>query len=183
MTKTMTVLFLLPLLASCAALDIDEARLGGSLLDITATDEGTIGTQAVKSEADGDARGVQVELTNRIDSDTSAGLLFGYSTGSIQQVDIEQFDVAAVGRQYLVSDRNTLRPFIEGRAGYTRFEARDEFLGSGEADAFKVGAGIGLEMQLDAGLSVFVQGNYDAAFAQQFDTQGPSLVIGGAIRF
>ena len=178
---TKTALILLPLLASCSALDIDEARIGASSFLITATDEGTVGGQAVRSTADGTGEGATLELTNHVSKDTSAGLLFGYSTGSIVSVDIEQIDVAAVGRHYLIGD--TLRPYLEGRAGWMRFGASDEFMESDGLDAFKVGASLGLELHATSSVVIFLQGNYDAAFAPDFTTQGASVTIGGALRF
>jgi len=175
--KTIATVGILALLTSCTALDIDEARLGASLFDITATDEGTIGSQAVKSTADGDGAGGFIELTNVVDRDTSVGLRAGYSLAEIEAVDFEQFEGLAVARQYL-TDPSAVRLYVEGRAGYARIEVRDDFLGSGGADAFKVGGGLGVELG-----SVFVQVDYDGLFGNDFDAKGPSLSIGGVIRF
>jgi hypothetical protein len=175
---TVVLLFL----AGCAGLDIDGIRLAMIGQEFKAKATGYVGDEKFTERADGSTEGIGVELVNVTKDDTlEIGLQLGYGRGEIQDVDIQTFDVGGAARRFFGEGR--LRPYFEGRAGYRRMELQDEDFGRGSSDMFTLGAGFGLQWRATESFSLFGQINYDGAIGDDFDTHGPSLVIGGGWTF
>lgn len=183
--KTFSLLALSALLASCSTFDIDAVRLSGGpqRLRANAQAEGPLGR--VTDTRTEPAAGGRVELVNKLDDQTEAGLLLGSSLGSLGDVDFASYDVGASVRHFLGS--GSLRPFGELAAGYRRFEVEDDLLGDGSLDMLFGSAAIGLELRLSRGVSFFVSGGYEAAFGSDsgldFDTGAIIGHAGFAISF
>jgi len=181
--KTIALL-VLPLLASCAALDIDAVRLGANVSDIRATAHTeTSSGQRTTSRADADREGVKLELVNVIDRDTEVGLLFGFGQGDIGEVSYETYNIGATMRQF--AGTGSIRPYLEGRIGYGYGELTDPVqLGETSTDLLNLGAGLGIEFAASERFAVFVQGDIDYGFTNDdFSTQGPGITVGGVVRF
>jgi hypothetical protein len=181
--KTVSTIVGLALLASCTSLNIDGARLSVGASDIRARAEVEDAQGTRTDEVDVDSTNLNLELTNVLDSDSEVGLLFGYGQGDLGEVEGTTYDVGAVARQFLL-DGNSIRPYVEGRIGYRRAELYDPVLfGRGSSDMLNLGAGVGVQFQATDRFAFFVQGNYDYAIGDRFSTQGPGLMVGGAITF
>lgn len=171
--KSFLTILLLPFVG-CTALDIDRTRIGAGAFNIDATARGESGGERIESTGSGSGSHAIVELTNDIDEDTSVGFYGKFAQAAIEDVDNDQFGAGAAIRRYLTG--GPVRPYIEGRAGYNRFQVRDDILGDGNADALELGAGVGVELG-----SFFVQADFGALFADQFEADGLGFTVGGVI--
>lgn len=179
--KTASTILSVLFLASCSALDVDAVRVGGSLSDFRAKATASVGDESFTSEDPGDTRGATVELTNHVSDNTDVGLRLGYGQGSIQDVDLQTYDVEGVARYFLTE--GPVRPYLAGSLSYRRAELRDDFFGSGHSDMFTAGAGAGLQYDMGGGFHLFGEALYQGAFGDDFTTHGPTFMIGGGVSF
>lgn len=162
----------------CDTMKVDQIRFGAGHADLSAKAK----VATITDKGDGRATFGQVELVNRVTNDVSAGLLLGYGSGDIEDVRTTRYDVGGIARKYL-TDGEVVRPYFSGRLGYRRLEVDDDFLGRGHSDMLTIGAGLGLEVKVTRGFSLFGDVTYEGAFGDDFSTHGPVLTVGGVISF
>lgn len=178
--KMSAFLFLLPL-AACASLDIDGARVGFSASVQRAKNTVEIADEQVTERGDGENLGGRIELVHEVQPDLQVGLVLGYSESAIETVGIQNYDAGMAVRQYFTDGK--LRPFFEGRLGYRYAEAQVPFATGGHLDAVTAGAGLGLELQLGRGVSLFGQVDYGGAWADGYQETGLGGTVGFSLRF
>lgn len=177
-----TVLILLPMLAACAGMDIDGARVGLVGSDLHARNTTDLGEgETVTERARGDGFGVRAELVNVVAPDLQASFSFGYGEDDVADVGLRNYDVGAAFRYYVTE--TALRPYAEVRAGYRYAEALTLWGDGGHLDMLTAGGALGAELGVSSGLALFAQVGYEGAFADGYTQQGPCATIGLAIRF
>lgn len=165
--------------ASCGT-NIDGVRLSGgeSLLRVLGDEPG-----AKSSASDRDQ--FRAEIVNRTARNTEVGLLLGYNQGNVYggSVEAENYDLGMVARGFLNAE-GFLQPYGEFRLGYRRAELFDaEFVDVASQDMILAGVGVGLQLQATSSLAIFAQANYDCAFGPDYDSYGPSFMVGASVTF